>query len=173
MDELWSLIGERQRYWVELPIHVKYDDVRLEARLDLLCFRGYGKPIIVDWKDYTSVGSSDAHLQTTLYGWAMCRNEKWNVDRADDIELVEVQLGTAEVIRHRCDEAAFDDLEDRIFRSVDEIRALCGDGKYDQLDIDDFGYAQNPNNCAYCAFRDMCQEPVAALQSQLAQPAST
>lgn len=151
MDELWELIGGRQQYWVEIPIRVTYDDVRLEMWLDLL------------------MGGSDANLQTALYGWAMCRNEKWHVQRADDIELVEVQLGTAELIRHRCDQSTFDDLEDRIFRSVDEMRALCGEGKYDELDINDFGYARNPNNCAYCPFRDICTEPQVSLQSELIQ----
>ena len=80
----------------------------------------------------------------------------------------EVQLLAPALIRHTCSEESLDELEDRIYRSLEEIRALHGSRKYEDHDIRDFAYARNPNNCGPCPFRGMCrrlgQEPLACAE---------
>ncbi len=129
----------------------------MAVRLDLLYFRAYGKPTIVDWKVYEPNSTGDAHLQTSLYAWALCRNSNWSVQSPRDVELLEVRLLDRLVIRHRCTEEVFQELEDRIFRSVEEIRALFGDGAFDDQLLQDCEYANSPNTCCYCPYRTLCE----------------
>jgi hypothetical protein len=77
LDELWRELRGRRRYFSEHRIRVSYDGASLVAQLDLLSFRGYGKPIIVDWKVSDSMGGSDAHLQTAFYAWAIWHAGTW------------------------------------------------------------------------------------------------
>jgi hypothetical protein len=158
MRELLSHIGRRSRYWVELPLTVKFDDVNIQARVDLLFFRGFGEPTIIEWKTYDGPVDSDAHLQTALYAWLLCRHEKWRVDGPSAVERLEVQLLKGQVHRHLPAEDDFAELEDRLYQSIDEIRSLCGGHRYDELDLSDFAFAENPNSCRHCVFRRMCIE---------------
>jgi hypothetical protein len=76
-----------------------------------------------------------------------------------------VQLLTPEVVPHRCTAALLDELEDRVFRSLTEIRALCGEGRFEDCDLDDFAFAGNPNSCRFCTFRSLCLDRPAETES--------
>jgi hypothetical protein len=156
LDELWGVIGGKGKYWAEVPIHLHYDGVHIIVQIDLLCFRGFGKPIIVDWKVSDAKGGSDARSQMGVYAWAMTRSPTWKVQKMEDVGLLEVQLLTPAMFTHRCDEEVAVELENRIFRSIDEIRSLCGEGNYKTLDQEDFAMARNPNTCFFCPFRNLC-----------------
>jgi hypothetical protein len=158
MTELWAEMRGRGKYWPELGVRVNYDAAHIEAHIDLLFFRGYGKPTIIDWKISESIGGGDADLQTALYAWALCQHPKWGVTRAEDCELLEVQLLSKTVLRHRADQVVFDHLEDRIYRSLNSMQALGIGGKYDLANIGRYDFATNPNTCAYCPLRTLCQE---------------
>lgn len=157
MTGLLDEIRQAGQIWCELPLYIQYDAARLEVHLDLMFFRGFGKPTIVDWKVSESMGGSDADLQTGLYAWAMCRHPKWRVSEAADCELIEVQLLSNDLVRHRVDEEVFDRIENRIYRSVEAIRALRQGRKFDIADIEDYEFATNPNNCTFCSLRTLCQ----------------
>ena len=157
MSDLFSHIRGRSRYWPELPVRVNYDGAAIEVRPDLLFFRAFGKPTIIDWKVYESTGGTDARLQTALYGWALYRSGKWSVQNPEDVELIEVRLLDPQVIRHRCTDEVFQELEDRIYRSLDEIRSLCGDGSFGNQELADYAYANNPSTCSYCPFHSICK----------------
>jgi hypothetical protein len=74
----------------------------------------------------------------------------------EDAELLEVQLLKPAVFSHRCDDDVAVEIENRIFRSIDKIRSLCGGGNYKTLDVADFEMARNANTCALCPFRKVC-----------------
>jgi PD-(D/E)XK nuclease superfamily len=158
MDELLSHVAGRNRYWAELPLTVKFDGVNIQARVDLLFFRSFGEPTIVEWKTYDGIADGDAHLQTALYAWLLCRHERWRVNNPAAVERIEVQLLRGEVHRHRPVEDDFAELEDRLYQNIDEIRSLCGDHRYDELDLSEFAFAENPNSCRFCVFRQLCAE---------------
>ncbi|MHC5537557.1 PD-(D/E)XK nuclease family protein [Singulisphaera rosea] len=158
MTELLAHASRRQKYWAEIPLTFKFDDVNIQARVDLLFFRGFGEPTIVEWKTYDGLADSDAHLQTALYAWLLCRSGSWRVTNPSSVERFEVQLLKGEVHRHLPVESDFAELEDRIYQSIDEIRSLCGSHRYDDLDLSEFAFAENPNSCKYCVFRRMCEE---------------
>jgi hypothetical protein len=156
-----GLLGEirgRGKYWPELKVRITYDVAFIEAHIDLLFFRGFGKPTIVDWKVSESQGGSDASIQTALYAWALYQHRSWGVSRAEDCELLEVQLLTSTVLRHQADQATFDRLEDRIYRSVDGMKALGIGEKFDLANIDKFDLALNPNSCAFCSMQPLCRK---------------
>jgi len=157
MSHLLIEIGGRNQYWPELVVYVEYDRARIDVRLDLLFFKRFGNPTIVDWKVSKALGGSDAQLQTALYAWALCRHPKWKVEQAEDCELLEVNLLSQEVVRHHADKAMFNKLENRIYRSLDKICTLRDGRKFDIANIEDYDIAVNPNNCKYCVFRELCQ----------------
>lgn len=161
MSELLGEIGRTGKLWTELTLYLNYDIARIEVRMDLLYFRGYGKPTIVDWKVSESLGGSDADLQTALYAWALCRHPKWGVTEAAECELIEVQLLSNTLIRHRAAEEVFERLENRIYRSADMIYSLHRGQKYDLSDLSNYEFAANPNSCSFCPQRSLCQELVA------------
>lgn len=166
LDPLWEAIERRGRYLSEFHMHLNYDGAHLVVKPDLVCFRGFGKPIIVDWKVSESMGGSDARTQMGVYAWAMTRHGQWPIKRMGDAELLEVQLLKPAVFSHRCDDEVAVEIENRVYRSIDEIRSLCGDGNYKTLDREDFEMARNANTCALCPFRKVCA-------GSLARPTAT
>jgi hypothetical protein len=160
LSEMSELLGEiegRGEYWPELEVRVTYDAAAIEAHIDLLFFKEYGKPTIVDWKISESQGGSDADLQTALYAWALCQHPSWHVGRAEDCELLEVQLLKKTVLRHRVDQDTFDRLEDRIYRSVDRMIALTGGERFSIANLERFDFAANANSCVFCNMRSLCR----------------
>ena len=61
----------------------------------------------------------------------------------EDVQLLEVQLLKPALVQHQVDDEVALSLENRIFRSLDEIRSLCGDGSFSNQDVRDFDLARN------------------------------
>lgn len=159
MHDLLKYIQGRNKYFCELPVPVSYHGVNITGQIDLMFFRGYNLPTIIDWKCYDSISGSDAGIQTALYAWLLCKNPKWSITAPETVELVEVRLGREPAaIHHSFTSAHFVELEDRIFQSVEEIRSLCGDASFATSNLADLEFANNPNSCAFCTFRKLCQE---------------
>ncbi len=171
MTDLLAEIRGRGKYWPELEVRITYDAAFIEAHIDLLFFRGFGKPTIVDWKVSESQGMSDAALQTALYAWVLCQHPTWRVSQAEDCDLLEVQLLAKTVLRHRADQATFDRLEDRIYRSVNDMKALGIGEKFELANIERFDFAGNPNSCAFCSMQPLCRKLFT--ETELADNAAT
>jgi hypothetical protein len=73
LTELWEQIGKHRDCQAEMRLWTDFDDVRINAQIDLFFQRSRGCPTIIDWKSYEVGGDSDAWLQTTLYGWMVWR----------------------------------------------------------------------------------------------------
>lgn len=175
MEDLLSELQGRSNYWAELAVRVSYDAAAIEAHIDLLFFREFGKPTIVDWKISESQGGGDVDLQTALYAWALCQHPGWRVERAEDCELLEVQLLRKTFIRHRADQDTFDRLENRIYLGLDRILALTQGEKFTVDMVERFDFAQNPNSCSFCSMRPLCrslvEEPHLVTDSHIAPKA--
>ena len=156
MQDFLAHVSGRDRYWPELHMNVEYDGVNVLAGIDLLFFRGFNQPTIIDWKTHAGVVGPDARLQMALYAWALHRHPKWRHPRPSDIELIEVDLQGAHVLYHEVSDVHFRDLEDRIYRSIQDVRAVFGDGRFDLELLESLPYASNPNNCRYCSFAQLC-----------------
>ena len=159
MHDFLRHVGGRNYYRPELAISAGYNGTRINGRIDLLFGRGYGKYSVVDWKDYESLSDSDARLQMSLYAWLLCQSPVWPVSDPQDIELWEVKLGKGQSVCHTIDQTSFDELEDFMYKSTEEMRVLCGDGTYDPRDLEGYPHTDNPNSCRFCAYRNVCREP--------------
>jgi hypothetical protein len=159
MSDFFRHVGGRSYYRPELAMSAEYNGVRIKGQIDLLFGRSYGKYGVVDWKDYEGSSGSDARLQLSLYAWLVCKNATWRVSDPRDIELWEVKLGQGQSVCHTIDQTSFDELEDFMYKSTEEMRVLCGDGTYDPRDLESYPHTDNPNSCRFCAYRNVCREP--------------
>src|SRR5437762_4734271 len=50
MKDFLKYVQNRPKYWAELPVSVEYNGARINGQIDLMFFRGYGQPTIIDWK---------------------------------------------------------------------------------------------------------------------------
>ena len=161
MSELHAEITAHLPLFAELVVPVIYDGVSINARIDLLYFRQYGHPTIIEWKTYEgTVGASE--LQGALYAWALQNHPKWQVDQPEAVRILEVQLLKSTVVPHQVSSDSLVALEDTIYRSVCDIRAVAGDGKYPKVDLADFPITQNARNCAICPFQTLCSDRLRA-----------
>ena len=161
MTDLHEEITAHTPLFAELRVPTSYDGVSINAQIDLLYFRRFAQPTIVEWKTYEgTVGNSE--LQGALYAWALQNHPKWRVESPEAVQILEVQLLKSTVIPHQVSADSLIALEDTIYRSVCDIRAVAGDAKYANVDIADFPITQNAKNCEYCPFQSLCSERLRA-----------
>ncbi|ODS34258.1 MAG: PD-(D/E)XK nuclease superfamily protein [Candidatus Scalindua rubra] len=156
--EMISYLQGRKFYLPERFFSHQYENVRIHIAPDLILPRAYGCPSIIDWKVEQDYTHGHHKLQVALYAWVLCKENIFDVQKPEDIELYEVQLLNSDVICHDCSSTVFEELEDFMFQSIQEIRSLCGDHKYANQNIEDYEFARSPNSCLYCSFQKLCKE---------------
>jgi hypothetical protein len=158
LSPLWAELLGRKDCLPEKQLWVKFDDASIMVQLDLVFERKLGRPAIIDWKSYEVGGDTDARLQTALYGWALWQSHFYDLSAPTNIDLLECQVMDGVVIQHECSQEVFDEVEDYIYRSLHRIFSLCRSKKLSEAKLQDFAFADNPNNCEYCVFRGLCVE---------------
>ena len=159
MESFLNHVAGRSFYRSEATISAEYNGVRIQGVIDLVFSGAYGRYGVVDWKDYAASSTTEARLQMSLYAWLLCKASTWRVSAPESIELWEINLGLPAARQHRIDQVAFDELEDFIYRSTEELRVLCGDGTYRATDLENYEYTENPNSCRFCPYQNVCREP--------------
>jgi PD-(D/E)XK nuclease superfamily len=152
-------VENRDFYRSELALAAEFNGVRIKGQIDLFFSVGNGRYAVADWKDYESPSGSDAKRQMSLYAWLLLRNARYRVADPRDVELWEVKLSEPGFAVYAIDQESLDELEDFMYRSTEELRALCGDGKFENQSLEDFPHTENPNTCRLCPFRGICREP--------------
>ncbi len=161
MTDLHTEVTAHRPLFAELRVPVNYDGVSISAQIDLLYFREYGRPTIVEWKTYDgAVGGSE--LQGALYAWVLQNHPKWRVEAPEAVQILEVQLLKSTVVSHQVSVDSLIALEDTIYRSLCDIRAVAGDAKYGNVDIADFPITKNAKNCEFCPFQTLCSDRLRA-----------
>jgi PD-(D/E)XK nuclease superfamily protein len=168
LEGFWREARNRGQYFAELPLRTSYEGSSVEGHVDLMFFRGPGRPTIVDWK-VSEAGGTDARVQTSVYAWLLSRSPIWRVSDPVEVELLEVRLLDREVIKHRLSEADFADLEDRLYCGISDMKELIGEGGYTEIDLAEFAYANSPGTCALCPFRRLCLDSGVPNELPLAQ----
>ena len=155
------LIG-RQLYRWEYSLHFKMEGTTVRAVPDLLMLSDSGMGLdIVDWKVATA--ASSYHSQVAIYALA-ARETGWLADYARAgltgyvVNLLEPKPAIALKDPYVVDEHILAATVDAIYESIERIRALTGDRKYSQLDIERFEYASSAGTCTLCNWRELCVE---------------
>lgn len=159
LEDFLKHVSGRSFYRAEASISAYYNGVRIQGVIDLVFSGAYGHYGVVDWKDYSASSTTEARLQMSLYAWLMCQAPAWRVSQPENIELWEVNLGLPLAQQYQIDQAAFDELEDFMYRSTEHLRSLCGDGTYRATDLENYEYTENPNSCRFCPYQNVCREP--------------
>ncbi len=159
LEDFLKHVAGRGFYRPETAVSAEYNGVRIQGVMDLVFSGAYGHYGVVDWKDYSASSTTEARLQVSLYAWLMCKAPAWRVSAPENIELWEVNLGLPAAQQYRIDQAAFDELEDFMYRSTEKLRTLCGDGTYRAMDLENYEYTENPNSCRFCPYQNLCREP--------------
>jgi len=165
LTELWDRFKDGVYWEAEVPIWVKLPEVSIKAQIDLLLERPGQRFTIIDWKSYEIGGDTDARLQTAIYGWALLRSGEHKVRNPESIELLECQVQEGLLVDHGFSQELVDTLDDYIYRSVQTIFSLCQSKKLADVQLQDFAFTDNPNNCDHCAFRKLCVERASSASS--------
>jgi hypothetical protein len=152
-EKLLSFLQSGNWHSTEPMLIFHVDGVPVVARLDLVVGYGNSKLCIIDWKIGESL-TSDYSIQLRLYAYAAL--QKWPRYRAEDITLVEVNLLQGKIIKHKFDKDEVLKVEDFIYRSISEIKALTNGRSYEDQNLEDYGYARSPLSCQFCKFERLC-----------------
>jgi PD-(D/E)XK nuclease superfamily len=139
----------------EQPLTFRLNGATVAATPDLIFLRPSGQPTVVDWKVVESE-TSDYSRQVLIYALAVARSGQWPGVSAEAIQLYEVNLLKNQVRQHPVTAERLEETEDFIYRSTVELETLIGNGRFGDLDLDEFEVAEKPATCSYCNFRLLC-----------------
>ena len=141
-----------------------FEDVRVVCVPDMVVFFEDKSPLIIDWKVHF-FGNSDAWLQLGIYSIALSQvtphkdfpaNFSELKGNASQIDLVEFQLLKNVERKYSITEQDVLDIEDYILRSIIQMRNLVNGRSFNELDVNSFQTARNPQTCSRCQFKKLC-----------------
>lgn len=154
-EELLARLSTGVRHEAELRVSFLLDDIMVGAVLDLVVLRKDRHLRVVDWKIGEKTGN-DYSRQLLIYALAVIRCGRWPGILPKAIELYEVNLLKNEVHHHPVTQERIDEAEDFVYRSVVSLKALIGNGKFDDVDWTEFDVAGRPQTCFHCNFGPLC-----------------
>lgn len=166
MDKLIARLSRARRLLTQRHLFFSHADTTVRAVPDVIVFSDGHPPAIIDWKVHT-FGRHDAWLQLAVYAAALTRtNSRLDYRVAtesfapEEIGLVEVQLLTRAIRRHRLGEDDVERADSYIAKSVEAMTLALGDSreKACALPPDTFPAARYASSCESCAYRRMCWE---------------
>lgn len=141
-----------------------FEDVRVVCVPDMVVFFEDKAPLIIDWKVHF-FGNSDAWLQLGIYSIALSQVTPHKdfpasfselKGNASQIDLIEFQLLKNIQRKYSITEQDVLDIEDYILRSIIQMRNLVNGLSFNELDVDSFQTARNPQTCSRCQFKKSC-----------------
>jgi len=152
-SEFLQRLSRHQWYSPKFRFFFTLGRANVQVELDLLIFRGWNQPIIVDWK---VVGSekSDYKWQMLIYALAVWR--KWPEIKAGEITVLEARLLEGAIREHVITRDKLNEAEDYLYQGILEIEAVTDGKSYQEQDVEDYELARSPNTCLYCNFRRLC-----------------
>ena len=147
-----NLIRYGTWYGNELNLPFKIGEDSISAKLDVVFFTKDNKVKIIDWKIGNSA-TSDYSSQLMVYALAVA--SKWKKN-PDEIEVYEANLLKGQIVRYPVTDKKLQIMEDFIFKSLSEIKALTMDNGYAIQNFEEFDIARRSTTCAFCKFRKLC-----------------
>lgn len=167
MVEVKDLIKRGRQYLDQRSLSFRLAGVSIQAIPDLIVFFEDRAPLILDWKVH-AFGLFDAFQQLVLYAMALTRgkpHKDFPVSlagiKAEDVELMEVQLLNRTVRRHHATGADVIALEEEVAESAYAMRRLVNGRKAQLIDVEELEGAYGPEACARCQYRKLCWQEAA------------
>lgn len=163
IDQLVDTLRRSNRIVSQRALMWKVGANTVRAVPDAIAFYEHDPPIVFDWKVHY-FGNADAGRQLASYAIALDRAKPhrdfpFSADRWPETEtrLMEVQLLRGEVREHQYSEFQFEELENWIYRRVNETAAAVG-GRSKSSDFrpQDFSTAYSGRQCEVCNFKRIC-----------------
>lgn len=165
MEELVARLQTADRLITQRALSFNHGETTVRAVPDLIVFKEGRPPAIVDWKVHV-FGWRDASLQLAVYAAALVRGTPHSdfpptaSFAESDIGLLEVQLLTGTLRRHRLADEHIADADGFIARSFESmLLATDGmNGKASALSPTDFPATLYASACESCPYRSICWE---------------
>lgn len=165
MEELIARLRTADRLITQRALSFTHTDTTVRAVPDLIVFKKPHPPAIVDWKVHVFAWR-DAWLQLAVYAAALARGTSHSDFPATapftetDVGLLEVQLLTGALRRHRLTAEHMAQADEFIARSFESMLLATGgmNGKASTLSPTDFPATLYASACAGCPYRSMCWE---------------
>ncbi len=145
----------------EWPLRLVQGGMAVSANLDLISLRQRGEPTIVDWKVSESE-SSDYARQLQVYAWALIRSGGWPQERAEQLNLYEVNLLKNLVHKHPFDADRLAETEGFVDEGIAALRAVLGEGRYEADLLARLPIAEQEQACRYCPYQRLCPQQLSA-----------
>ena len=163
MEELIARLQTADRLMTQRALSFPHSDTTVRAIPDLIVFKKSQPPAIVDWKVHT-FGWRDAWLQLAVYAISLTRGTRHSdfpeiIPFAEtEVGLLEVQLLTGVLRRHRLTAEHIARADDYIARSFESMSLALGDANKSALSPTDFPATLYASTCTACPYRSMCWE---------------
>ncbi|MCL4732918.1 PD-(D/E)XK nuclease family protein [Patescibacteria group bacterium] len=159
-----AFLMERKSYAAEKMLWINVDGVSITAKLDLaMPFHDLMGLDIVDWKVASRV--SNYNYQVAVYALAALNNDTLpyfslarTQIRGHIINLLDDDPSDALEKAYYIDDEAIFRTENMLFERIEQIRALRGDKRYQDLEISTFALAESDGTCALCSWQELCLE---------------
>jgi hypothetical protein len=167
MEKLLARLASARRLVTQRHVYFTHGDTRVRAVPDVIVFSDGHPPAIIDWKVH-AFGRHDAWLQLAVYAAALTRTDTaidyqspTTAFSPEEIGLLEVQLLTRALRRHRLGEDDVERADTYIARSAEAMAlALGAADKPCELPPESLPAARYASTCESCAYRRMCWETV-------------
>jgi len=164
LETLWSQVRASSNISIERPFRVPLDGAILEAKPDLVILSG-SLVTVVDWKCWTSL-TADPSDQLRFYAHILTRFWDSRTLRADDFNLLGVNLLTASIIPVTILDADLDHADDRATEFLEHANGILDGRDWYEIDLRALSGPRNPNTCERCKFRGMCRDGSHTLKEQ-------
>jgi hypothetical protein len=162
MEEVKQTLKSARTLVAQRALIFQHSGVSVRAVPDLIAFFQDRPPVILDWKVHV-FGIQEAWLQLAVYALALtsCKPHKdfpstFAGTRADQIELIEVQLLKNRTRRYSLAADEIEAAEAHIADSANEMSMVVDGRKANQLSPEDFAVANYSNACQSCPFKLCC-----------------
>ncbi|MFZ1006038.1 MAG: PD-(D/E)XK nuclease family protein [Candidatus Sulfotelmatobacter sp.] len=166
MGKLLDRLASARRLVTQRHLFFSHGDTTVRAVPDVIVFSDHAAPAIIDWKVH-AFGRHDAWLQLAVYASGLTRTTArldyqvaTDAFAPEEIGLLEVQLITGALRRHRLSADDVDRADAYIARSAEAMALAIGDSGEKACDLppESFPAARYASSCETCAYRRMCWE---------------
>lgn len=158
VETLWPEVKTAQRLFIESSFRVRLDSAILEVKPDLIMVSA-GRIKIVDWKCWASL-TADPSDQLRFYAHVLMKYWSSQRLRANDFDLIGVNLLNGSVTPVTCTEEHLDEADDRVSECIERTQSILQGRSWQDIGLRSLGAPRSPSTCEFCKFRGICRDAI-------------